>query len=84
VAKLQADIARWQDEIVFRDKLAALQTQLDAAAKTAAERETELQKADEQLAAAKSSADAAAAKLNEANSGLEKVQAEIRQARGLQ
>jgi chromosome segregation ATPase len=82
-ARLQGEVARWQDEIVFRDKLAALQIQLDAAAKVAAERDAELQKAQEQLAAAKSSADAASAKLNEATSGVEQIQAEIRQARGI-
>jgi mono/diheme cytochrome c family protein len=83
VAKLQADVTRWQDEIAFRDKLAALQTQLNSATKMESEREAELQKAQEQLAAAKSSADAASAKLNEANGGVEQIQAEIRQARGV-
>jgi chromosome segregation ATPase len=83
VAKFQAQVTRWQGEITFRDKIAALQAQLESAAKTAAEREAGLQKAQEQLAAAKSSVDAASAKLHEATSGVEQVQAEIRQARGI-
>ena len=84
MAKLQADVTRWQDEIAFRDKLVALQSQLDSASKAASEREAELQKAQEQLAAAKSSVDAASAKSNEANGGVEQIQAAIRQARGAQ
>ncbi len=84
VAKAQAAVARWQDEIAFRDRIAVLQAQLDATNKTAAEREAELQKAQEQLAAAKSAADAATAKVTEATSSIEQVQAEIRKARGLQ
>jgi hypothetical protein len=84
VAKFQVEVTRWQDAIAFRDKIAALQIQLESAAKSASEREAELQKAQEQLAAAKSSVDAASAKLNEANGGVEKIQAEIRQARGIE
>ncbi|HJQ80190.1 MAG TPA: c-type cytochrome domain-containing protein [Lacipirellulaceae bacterium] len=83
VAKLQAGVARWQDEIAFRDKISALQAQLDSAAKAAAEREAELQKAQEQLAAAKTSVDAASAKLSEATTSIGQLEADIRRARGI-
>ena len=44
-------VARWQDEIAFRDQMAALQKDLDAARKVAADRQAELDKANQQLAA---------------------------------
>jgi hypothetical protein len=83
IAQLQREVARWQDEIAFRDQIAAIQTKVDAANKLAAERQAELDKANEQLSAAKATADAAAAKLNEANNSVEQLQLEIRTARGI-
>jgi chromosome segregation ATPase len=83
IAQLQREVARWQDEIAFRDQIAAIQTKVDAATKLAAERQAELDKANERLSAAKATADAAAATLSEANNSVEQLQLEIRTARGI-
>lgn len=82
-AQAQQAVARWQDEIAFRDRMAGLQARLAEANKLADERQAELDRANEQLAAAKSSADAVAAKRAEAAQGVEQLEAEIRQARGI-
>lgn len=84
VAQQQQAVARWQDEIAFRDRLADLQARLIAANKLTEERQAELDRANEQLAAAKASADAVAAKRAEAAQGVEQLEAEIRQVRGIE
>jgi hypothetical protein len=84
VTRLQQAVARWRDEIMFRDRLAEFHAKLDAANELAAQRQAEVQLANEQLTAAKSAADAAAAKLDEATRGIEQLQAEIRKARGIE
>jgi peptidoglycan hydrolase CwlO-like protein/mono/diheme cytochrome c family protein len=81
VAQAQADVARWKDEIAFRDRIAAVEAKLTAAQKTVGEREAEVSKANEQLAVAKSTVDAATAKLTEATTGVDQLKAEIREAR---
>jgi chromosome segregation ATPase len=81
LAQAQSDVARWQDEIAFRDQMAALQTELEAARKLADERQIEVDKANEQLAAAQSVVDSAKATLDEASRGADAVKAKIQAAR---
>jgi predicted nucleic acid-binding Zn-ribbon protein len=78
-AKQNAD--RWQNEIAFRDQMKALQAELEAARKVAAERQAEVDKAAEQLTAAQSAVDAAKTKLAEASGGVDAVQAKVQAAR---
>jgi WD40 repeat protein len=81
LAQAQSDVARWQDEIAYRDQMAALQTELAAARKLAEERQVEVDKANEQLAAAQSVVDSAKATLDEANHSADAVKAKIQAAR---
>ncbi|MCI0335680.1 MAG: hypothetical protein L0228_20925 [Planctomycetes bacterium] len=78
-AKQNAD--HWQNEIAFRDQMAALQTELEAARKLAAERQVEVDKAAEQLTAAQAVVDSAQAKFAEASSGVDAVTAKVQAAR---
>ena len=75
-------VARWQDEIAFRDQMAALVKDLDAARKVAADRQAVLNKANQQLAAVQSTVNSAKAKVDEASHGVDAVSAKIQQARG--
>jgi hypothetical protein len=84
VAQHRQAVARWQDEIAFRDRIAEFQAKLNAANKLAAQRQAEVDQANEQLRAAKSVADAAGAKLDEATRGVEQIEAEIKKARGIE
>ncbi len=81
LAQAKQNLARWQDEIAFRDQMAALQTELEAARKMAAERQAEVEKASEQLSAAQAVVDAAKAKLDEASRGIDAVTAKVQAAR---
>jgi WD40 repeat protein len=72
---------RWQNEIAFRDQMAAIQAELKAAEKLAAERQAEVEKAGEQLTAAQAGVDAAKAKLDEASRSVEAVNAKLQAAR---
>jgi chromosome segregation ATPase len=83
LSQAQQEVARWQDEIAFRDRIAAIEAKVVDAQKVVGEREADLEKATEQLAAVKATADAATTRLNEANQCIEQLKAEIRQARGI-
>jgi hypothetical protein len=74
-------VARWQDEIAFRDQIAALMKDLDAARKVAADRQAVLDKANQQLAAVQSTVSAAKAKVDEASNAVDAANAKIQQAR---
>jgi chromosome segregation ATPase len=77
-------VARWQDEIAFRDQMAALTKDLDAARKVVADRQSVLDKANKQLAAVQTTVSAAKAKVDEASHGVDAVADKIRRARGKQ
>ena len=79
VAAQQA-VARWTGEIAFRDQMAALQKELDAAAKMAAARQAELDQANQQLSAVQSTASAAKKLVDEAALGVDAATAKIRAA----
>ncbi len=81
LAQAQHDVARWQDEIAFRDQIAVLQNELEAARKLAAERQAEVDKAAEQLLAAQTIVNSATAKLDEASRGVDAASAKIQAAR---
>jgi hypothetical protein len=81
VADANHAVARWQNEIEFRDHMAALQKDLDAARKVAADRQAELDKANQQLAAVQTTVNAAKAKADEASKGVDAVNARIQAAR---
>jgi len=81
LAQAQADVGRWQDEIVFRDQMIALEKELEAARKLAQERQKEVDDATKQLAAAQAAADSTAAKLAEATRNVEAVEQKIQAAR---
>jgi hypothetical protein len=81
VADANRAVARWQNEIAFRDQMAALQKDLDAARKVAADRQVELDKANQQLAAVQTTVNAAKAKTDEASKGVDAVNAKIQAAR---
>lgn len=83
VASAEAQVKRWQDEIAFRDQIQSLRTRLDAAQQSAAERQAELDKANEQLAAAQAAGAAAKASLEEAQKSIDQISAEIRSAKGI-
>jgi hypothetical protein len=74
-------VARWQNEIAFRDQMAALQKDLDAARKVAADRQAELDKAGQQLAVVQTMVNAAKANADEALKGVDGVNAKIQAAR---
>ena len=75
-------VARWQDEMAFRDQMAVLAKDLEAARKVAADRQAELDKAKQQLAAVQTTVNAAKAKADEASHGVDAVSEKIQQARG--
>jgi hypothetical protein len=83
LAQAQKNVARWHDEIAFRDRIAAIEAKLAEANKAVGDREVELEMANQQLAAAKATVDAAVTKLSEATGGVEQLRTEIRQARGI-
>lgn len=74
-------VARWQDEIAFRDQMAALQNELEAVRKVAADRQAELDKANAQLATVQTTVNGAKAKVDEASKGVDAVTTKIQQAR---
>jgi WD40 repeat protein len=74
-------VAHWQAEIAFRNKIAELQKQLEAAHKLAAERQADVDKANLQLTTAQSAAKTASAKRDEALRGIDSVMTKIQQAR---
>jgi Planctomycete cytochrome C/Anaphase-promoting complex subunit 4 WD40 domain len=74
-------VARWQNEIAFRDRMAALVKDLEAAKKIAIERQAVLDKATQQLAGVQSAVDSAKLKVNEASQGVNAASEKIQQAR---
>jgi chromosome segregation ATPase len=74
-------VARWQNEIAFRDQIAALQKELEAVHTLAAARQAELDKANKQLAAVQTTVNGAKSKLDEASKGIDMVNAKIQAAR---
>jgi hypothetical protein len=74
-------VARWQDEIAFRDQMVALQKDLDAVRKVAADRQVVLDQANQQLAAVQSTVNAAKAKVDEASHGVDAANEKLQQAR---
>lgn len=80
LAAAQQAVARWTDEIAFRDKIAALQKELDAAKKTAIDQQAAFDAAGKQLAAAQASAGAAKKQADDAAKGVDAVVAKIREA----
>ena len=81
LAEAKHAVARWEDEIAFRDKLAALQMDLDAARKVAAQRQADLDKANTQLAAVQTTVNTAKSKVDNASHGVDAVMQKIQQAR---
>jgi len=81
VADANRAVARWQGEIAFRDQMAILQKDLDAARKVAADRQAELDKANQQLAAVQTTVNTAKAKTDEATKGVDALNAKIQAAR---
>jgi WD40 repeat protein len=81
LAAAKQSVARWRNEIAFRDQIAALQTELEAARKLEVERQAEAQKATEQLVAAQAFVDSAKSKVDEATRGVDAVNAKIQAAR---
>lgn len=75
-------VARWEDEIAFRDQMALLQSDLEAARKVVADRQSELEKANTQLAAVQKTVVGAKVKVDEATRGVDAVMQKIQQARG--
>jgi hypothetical protein len=75
-------VARWQDEIAFRDQMAALGKDLEAAREVVADRQAVLEKANQQLAAVQSTVSSAKAKVDEASHSVDAVSEKIQQARG--
>ena len=83
-AELSADhreVARWKDEIAFRDQIATLQSDLDSASKVVTARQAELDKANKQLADVQSAVSAAKRQVDEAAGGAEAITQKIRAAR---
>jgi Planctomycete cytochrome C/WD domain, G-beta repeat len=81
LAEANRVVAKWQDEIKFRDQIAALQKDLDAAHKVENERQAILDQASAQLAAVQATVSSAKSKRDEAANGVEAVTEKIRQAR---
>ncbi len=81
LAAANREVARWQDEIAFRDQMAVLNKDLEAARKVAADRQTDLDKANQQLAAVQSTVNSAKSKVDEASHGVDAVTEKIQQAR---
>jgi predicted nucleic acid-binding Zn-ribbon protein len=84
VTQHQHALTRWQNEIAFRDAMVEFQVKLETANTLAAERQRDVEQANQQLATAKAAADGAVAKLQEATQGVEHIEAEIRKARGIE
>ncbi|MEO7402643.1 MAG: hypothetical protein ABIU95_03135, partial [Burkholderiales bacterium] len=83
LASAQQAAVRWQGEIAFRDQMAALQKELEAARKLAADRQAEFVKADQQLKAANEIVTSATSKRDEASRNIEALNAKISAARGV-
>jgi hypothetical protein len=81
LANAQQAVARWQGEIAYRDQMVLLQAELEAARKVAAERQAELDKADQQLKAANEVVTSATSKRDEASRNIEALNAKISEAR---
>lgn len=81
LAQAQADVARWSDEIAFRDQMMALEKELEAARKAAEERQREVDEATKQLAAAQAALDSTAQKLADATREVQAVEQKIQSAR---
>jgi predicted nucleic acid-binding Zn-ribbon protein len=81
LADANGAVARWQNEIAFRDQMAVLAKDLEAARKLAADRQAELDKAKQQLAAVQTTVNAAKAKVDEASHGVDAVSEKIQQVR---
>jgi predicted nucleic acid-binding Zn-ribbon protein/mono/diheme cytochrome c family protein len=81
LTQAQHDVARWQDEIAFRDQMAALQKELDAARKVTADRQAEVDQATKQLATVQATVNSAKSKLDEASRGVDAVNAKVEAAR---
>jgi hypothetical protein len=77
----QSAVARWQGEIAFRDEMAALTKELDAARKLAADRQAELDQANKQLAASQSMADTAKKQADDAAQDVAAISAKMEAAR---
>jgi chromosome segregation ATPase len=81
VAAAQQEVERWQNEIAFRDRMAALAAELTSALQMAGEREATLASAAAELAAAQSAVEAATAQRDEAAQRIRAIRAKIEAAR---
>lgn len=77
----QQAMARWQGEISFRDRMAALQKEMAAALQQAADRQAEFEKASAQLSAAQSTVNSAKKQADEAAHVADAVNAKIQAIR---
>jgi mono/diheme cytochrome c family protein/predicted nucleic acid-binding Zn-ribbon protein len=81
LAACHREVARWKDEIAFRDQIASLQSELDSANKVVAARQADLDKANKQLADVQSNVNAVKKQFDAAAGGADAVTAKIRAAR---
>ena len=81
VAEAERQVARWQGEIEFRDRIQVLQAKLQAAKHLAAERQAGVEKADSNLADAQSKVASARSELDQANRSIDQIYAEIGEVR---
>jgi chromosome segregation ATPase len=83
IALAKREVERWQNEIAYRDLMAALEAELAAARMLANERRLELDRANQQFAAAQSAVESAAARLAEASRNIDSLNARIQSAHQL-
>jgi hypothetical protein len=81
LADAQKSASRWQDEIAFRDRMAALQKELENARKIAAERQATLNEANKKLADSQSTANSAKQQADAAMAEEAAITAKIQAAR---
>ena len=81
LADAQREVARWQNEIAFRDQLVALQLNLEAARKLAADRQAVLDKAAAQLAAVQRTVSTATEKRDDASREIDAIAKKIQAVR---
>jgi len=81
ITQAQTAVDRWQGELAFRDYIVALQRDLNSARKVAAERQSQVDKANAELADVEQSVKKAKAKLDAAATGVDALTARIQAAR---
>jgi chromosome segregation ATPase len=81
IAQATREVERWQNEITFRDQMAALEKELVDARQLAAARQAELETANNQLADAKSAVDSATVQRDQAAHAVDAIHARIQAAR---